>query len=365
MNIVQVSPKYYPSVGGVEHTVQKLAEGMKARGHTVAVVCGSPSARKVKSEEVNGVEVFRVPTYSPTNAFHIPKDRKAMENFLDKDFDIVHTHSAHAVISMVPLDLKRSVNLGWKLVYTMHFSTLGYTFFRRLLWKLFWRQRINSGLKYVDAIHSTSALESKVIREQFGNAEGKLVLIPLGMDEDVFRYSWKGDDSNYVLYCGRVEKYKRIELAMKSVELVRRQGYDIDFVIVGNGSESDYFRKKAEKNTWITYMQSRPRNEYFELLSSARAVINLSSAENFNLFLAEACAIGVPIVATPEASAFCPEFANVNILTPTDVAHVIIKAVSKPDTCIFPKTCTPVSWNNTIEQFERFYNRVLDSGEYN
>jgi len=361
MNIVQVSPKYYPSVGGVEHTVQKLAEGMKARGHTVAVVCGSPSARKVKSEEVNGVEVYRVPTYSPRNAFHIPKDRKAMENFLDKDVDIVHTHSAHAVITKVPLDLKRSTNPRWKLVYSMHFSTPGYTFFRRILWKLFWKRRINSGLRYVDAIHSTSALESKVIGEQFCNAEGKLVLIPLGVDEDVFRYTWNGEDSDYVLYCGRVEKYKRIELAVKSVELVRRQGWDVKFVIVGEGSRSDYFGKMSRRVGWIVYMGPRPRREYLELLSNARAVINLSSAENFNLFLAEACAMGVPIVATPEAAAFCPDSANVNSLEPHFVANVIAGALTKHEACVFPKTCAPEPWKNVIERFETFYTKVLNS----
>jgi glycosyltransferase involved in cell wall biosynthesis len=355
MNIVQVSPKYYPSVGGVEHTVQKLAEGMKARGHTVAVVCGSPSARKVKSEEVNGVEVFRVPTYSPRNAFHIPKDREAMENFLDKDVDIVHTHSAHAVISMVPLDLKRSINPRWKLVYTMHFSTPGYTFSRRVLWRLFWRRQIDAGLKYVDAIHSTSMLESNVILKQFSSAKGKLALIPLGLDEDVFRYSWKGKDSNYILYCGRVEKYKRIDLAVKSIEHVRRQGHDVKFFIVGDGSRSGYFRRMAENNGWVNYMQPKPRREYLELLSNARAVINLSSAENFNLFLAEACAIGVPIVATPEAAAFYPELANVNDLNPRAVANVIARAISEPATCIFPKACMPKSWTDVVTQFEKLY----------
>jgi glycosyltransferase involved in cell wall biosynthesis len=111
----------------------------------------------------------------------------------------------------------------------------------------------------------------------------------------------------------------------------------------------------------IVYMQPKPREEYLELLSKARAVINLSSAENFNLFLAEACAIGVPIVATPEAAAFCPEFANVNNLKPSAIADVIIKALSKPETCVFPESCVPALWRDVIERFEGFYMKVLDS----
>jgi len=361
MKILQVSPRYYSSVGGVEYTVKRLVEGMKNRGHQVALACGDPSARDVEISESDGVEVLRVPTYAPGGAFHIPKDRSAVEKFIGNDVDVVHTHSVHAVISMLPLAFKKSMEVRWKLVYTMHFSTSGYTFFRRVLWKLYWKRRINLGLKFVDAIHATSLLESNLVKEQFDNAERKLTIIPLGIDDDVFRYRWKGRNSDYVLYCGRLEKYKRIDLAVKSVELARRRGYDVDLVIVGDGSESDHFRKKAEKNTWITCMQFRPRDEYLELLSNARAVINLSSAENFNLFLAEACSIGVPIVATPEAAAFCPEFANVTRLETDEVGSVVARALSQPDTCIFPKESSLMPWNDVIGMFESLYVKVLAS----
>lgn len=361
MKILQVSPRYYSSIGGVEYTVKRLVEGMKARGHEVAVVCGNPYAKDVEIVEEDGVEVLKVPTYAPGNAFHIPKNRRAVERFIGNDVDVVHTHSAHAVISMLPLAFKKSLKPKWKLVYSMHFSTPGYTFFRRVLWKLFWKRRINSGLRYVDAIHSTSMLESNVIVEQFANAKGKVVLIPLGVDEDVFSVGWKGRESDYVLYCGRVERYKRLDLALKSVEFVRRRGCNLNFVMVGEGSRSDHFRRFSESSDWLVCMEPKPRRTYLELLSKARAVVNLSSAENFNLFLAEACAMGTPIVATPEAAAFCPEFANVKSLKPDVVADVIVRAVSRPEDCILPKTCAPRPWKDVIEEFEELYVKVLQS----
>lgn len=361
LRIVYVSSRYSPFVGGVEHTVQRLAEGMKARGHNVAIVCGNPSSKKVEVEEINGIEVRRVPTYSPNNTLHVPRNRMDIENSLGNDLDVVHTHNVHAAISMSPVAVKKTMKPKWKLVYTLHFSTPGYTFFRRALWKFFWKRRVNSGLIHVDAVHSTSLLESNFIMKYFGNAKGKLTLIPWGVDEDVLRHGWKGRDSDYVLYCGRIERYKRIDLAARSVEHVRRQGCDVKFVIVGDGSRSDHFRKVSLRDSSIAYMKPKPREEYLELLSNARAVINLSSAENFNLFLAEACAIGVPIVATPEATAFCPRFANVNCLKPDVVANVIAKAVSDPQSCIFPRTCVPPAWKDAIGEFEKFYVNVLES----
>jgi len=361
MNILYVSPRYYPSIGGVEYTVQRLAEGMKAQGHSVTVACGDPSARSVKVEEINGIQVIKVPTYAPSNSFHIPKNKDTVEKILDDKADIVHTHSAHAAISMTPAGVKKALKPRWKLVYTMHFSTPGYTFFRRGLWKLFWKRHINSSLKYVDAIHSTSPLESNMITSNFSNAKGKLMLIPLGIDEDVLNYNWKGRDSNYILYCGRIEKYKRIDLVMKSIEYVRKQGYNVRFFIVGSGSQSNYFKKISKRDGSIVYMPPKPRHEYLKLLSNARAVVSLSMAENFNLFLAEACVIGIPIVASSEAVAFCPKFANIGSFNPKAIAQVIVKAISNPESCIIPRNYLPSPWKDVIKCLSTFYTQVLYS----
>jgi len=361
MKILYLSPKYYPSIGGVEYTVQRLAEGMKAQGHLVTVACGDPSSTNVETEEINGIHVIKLPTYAPNNAFHVPKNKDAVKKILDDKVDIVHTHSAHAVISIAPSAVKKALKPEWKLVYTMHFSTPGYTFFRKILWKLFWKRRINSSLKYVDAIHSTSPLESDMIATHFSNAKGKLVLIPLGIDEDVFQYNWKGRDSDYILYCSRVEKYKRIDLVVRSIEYVRKQGYNVKFFIVGSGSQSNYIKKISKRDENIVYMPPKPRHEYLKLLSNARAVVNLSMAENFNLFLAEACVMGIPIVASSEAVAFCPNFANVFNFNPKAIAQVIIKAISNPESCIIARKYYPLPWKEIIKCFSTFYTQALNS----
>lgn len=359
MRIVQISPRHYSSIGGVEHVVKHLSYGMKKRGHEVAVVCGSSSAKHSEIREENGIEVLVVPTYAPSNSFHIPKNRKAVETFIEKNTDVVHTHSAHAVISMLPCLLKNSLKPKWKLVYTLHFSTQGYTPFRRFLWSVYWKRNINSKLKIVDAIHATSTLESNIIMKEFSNAIGKVNLVPLGLDEDVFHFGWKGLESDYFLYSGRIEKYKRLDVVVKAMELVRSLGHPVKLIIAGDGSYSDSFRKMSEKKDWVIYMQSLPRQEYLELISKAKGVINLSSAENFSLFLAEAAAMGVPIVATSGAAAFCQEFANITNLSPNYVASIIAKAIEDPCSCIFPKTCEVKPWENAIIHFENFYRNII------
>ncbi len=358
LKILQICPKYYSSIGGVENAVKELAIGMKNRGHDISVLCGGSSSNGVETFEIDGIKIISIPTFAPGGAFHIPKNAKIIKGLIGNDIDIVHTHSAHAVISRSPMQIKKNSAAKWKLVYSMHFSTPGYSLSRRMLWRFLWKEKINTDLNFVDNIHTTSNLETKLVNKNFSNSGGKISQIPLGIPQDVFSYRWKGKNSDYFLYCGRIEKYKQIDLALKSIEALRKEGSSLKFFVIGNGSRSRYFEKMAKVHDWITYLPFREREEYLGLLSNARGVISMSSTENFNLFLAEACAIGVPIVATPGALAFCPEFANVEKNQIELVKHAVVKSLSEPESCIFPKKLAQ-SWETVIDQFERFYEEVV------
>ncbi len=53
MRLVLTVQRYFPAVGGAERVVQRLAEGLAARGHEVTVVTSGPRS----SECLNGVVV--------------------------------------------------------------------------------------------------------------------------------------------------------------------------------------------------------------------------------------------------------------------------------------------------------------------
>jgi len=93
-------------------------------------------------------------------------------------------------------------------------------------------------------------------------------------------------------------------------------------------------------------------------LSNARAVINLSSAENFSFFLAEASEIGVPIIATREASAFCAQYSNVNSLEIDGIAGVVADTLCNSGKQIHRK-CIHSTWQEIAVQFEDLYQKVL------
>src|SRR5258705_7321496 len=71
MKIVHVSPMYVPALGGAEHHLKALSEGLAVRGHEVTVL--TTNVRSVwdlwpsrdghlpEAEVINGVNVIRVP----------------------------------------------------------------------------------------------------------------------------------------------------------------------------------------------------------------------------------------------------------------------------------------------------------------
>jgi len=83
VKIIFITPSYYPNIGGVEYVVKSIAERLAALGHDVVVLTGAPDAHTTQ-EEINGVHILRWPTWAPSGAYHIPKERDQLRNLLRK-----------------------------------------------------------------------------------------------------------------------------------------------------------------------------------------------------------------------------------------------------------------------------------------
>jgi len=300
MRILLATPSYYPNIGGVEYVVKSIAERLAALGHKTTVVTGDPKADKPREEEINGVRVIRWPTWAPSGAYHIPKKRNQLRNLLQKllnDADAVHIHSAHAVLTVWALAAARRINPDVRIVFTPHYHGTGHSTLRRLLW-IPWRRYVARAVEVADAIHAASPREAGLVESHYPQSRGKIVVIPNGVEEDVFNHRWQGADSDYMMYAGRVEKYKRLEVA---VDLARKLG--LRLLVVGRGSHREKLRRYARRRgVSLELLDPQPRPDYLRLLTGARYAVNPSRQETYSIFAAEALAMGVPAVITPEVA---------------------------------------------------------------
>ncbi|HKZ23955.1 MAG TPA: glycosyltransferase family 4 protein [Thermoplasmata archaeon] len=91
MRIVQVSPWYYPHLGGVESHVRALSRELAARGHDVTVVTTRYDPSLPQEEIVDGVRVVRVkPRAILMRTPIVPQTRSRLR---DLPTDVLHAHS--------------------------------------------------------------------------------------------------------------------------------------------------------------------------------------------------------------------------------------------------------------------------------
>jgi len=101
MNIAFVAPRYHPHIGGVEYVVKSVAERLNRMGHDVAVLAGEPEVERPREEVVGGVRVVRWPTWSPGDAYHVPRLRGELRRVLlelARWADVIHVHSVHRYV---------------------------------------------------------------------------------------------------------------------------------------------------------------------------------------------------------------------------------------------------------------------------
>jgi glycosyltransferase involved in cell wall biosynthesis len=299
MRILFIAPSYYPHIGGVEYVVKSVAERLAKAGHEVVIIAGEQGADKPYEDVVDGVKVVRWPVWSPGNAYHIPRKRGDLEKLLKelaRQVDAVHIHSVHSIFTVYAGLAIADNSSSLKVAVSPHYHGTGHTLARRVLW-IFWRRRVAKLLKRASVVHAVSKREASILASHYSEIGSKIVVVPNGVDEDILSYRWQGQSSNYMVYAGRVEKYKRLELAVDVAKEL-----NLKLLIIGKGPYKEKLVRYASKvyRGGVEFLEPQPRQKYLELVSRARYAINPSKHEAFSIFTAEALAMGTPAIVSKE-----------------------------------------------------------------
>lgn len=133
-----------------------------------------------------------------------------------------------------------------------------------------------------------------------GIAPDAITMIPNGLDHGRYSPSPK-PPAKVVLSLGRVEPYKRIDIAVAAMAEVRRQVPDARLVIVGRGAAVPDLERQVAKlglGASVEFRGFVTEDEKVELYRGARVFVNPSEKEGWGLTILEANACGVPSVAS-------------------------------------------------------------------
>ncbi len=314
----------YKVVGGIEHVVVKVSEELKKVGVDV----------KIAYFEGDGEGKIRLT---------ISKEE------IKKRFgepDVVHVHNLHYPKTIL---FGMRMSRYYKVVVSPHFHGMGR---RKRLWPL-WIAFTKRWLRKV-RVHAVSEFEASLIRKYL---EVEPVIIPHGIDEDVFDYTWEPKD--YVLYSGRIEEYKRIEKLGEVVKYMNELGRNVRLIVQGEGQYKETLKKKLEELGIDFEMRGfLDRRDYLKSVSNALVFGNLSLMEAYSIASAEALAMGVPsLLSLPWGQHFkhCP---SAILASPEESAlHIAKRVVKFLDEYTLSK-CPFKPWSSVVKEYlERLYSR--------
>ena len=292
-----VTPRYAPAVGGVEHHVEMLARGLRARGAGVEVITTDPSGKLLPIEVREGVMVRRFPTVRNDGTFFFSPQLGWWLSRHAERFELIHAHSYHTPVALQAAAAAKLHNVP--LVVTTHYHGTGHSRLRRMLHQPY-RPLGRWMLRQAHTVICVSEAEQALIRQHFGSML-RTAVVPGGVDSAEILAAGahqKEPGSVVVLAAGRLEHYKQTS---KLIEALRRLPPNYRIVVVGDGPE----RPRIEQlvNTLGVADRSRmlgwvARHELLAWYRTADVFASLSRWEALGLTVMEAAAAGAAIIAS-------------------------------------------------------------------
>jgi len=209
-----------------------------------------------------------------------------------------------------------------------------------------------------DAVICVSNYEKNLVLRNFEVDKDKIYVIPNGVNLDEFKDVDKIKESKEkktILYVGRIEKYKGLDYAVKSLKYLPNS---FTLEIVGKGSYRSKIVKIArelEVADRIRFYQDLSRKELIERYAKADVLVLLSKHEAYGIVVAEALAAKTPCIVA-NTSALSEWIDNKNVFGvdyPINVSELarLIEKVSN----VKVGDVKLLDWDEVVEKLEGLY----------
>jgi glycosyltransferase involved in cell wall biosynthesis len=366
LKVLEICSAYPPSRGGVERFVQEVSRGLVRKGHEVTVITSSRGVEMRQHDEIgaDGVRVMRLP--EQFHLFEAPLMPAIAFKILARDFDIVHIHG------MSPTITDSSILMGWlrrkPVVVTYHNDAEATSGWRitRLAAAGYAALSIPIMRRADVVVCSTRsyAESSPVLR----HISDKLRIIPLGVEPG--RFSRMMDSRSErkrreVLFVGQLKDYKGVDVLIRAIAKLRREGHDIGLQVVGEGPSLPKLKhtaKELQLNGGVRFLGNVEDEALIELYNECDLFVlpSTSRREAFGIVQLEALAAGKKVVASDipgvgEVTKMVGGF----LAKPNDhasLASEILKAIGTPhDKGRLQEMAKSLTWQNVVDSYERIF----------
>lgn len=309
LKVLDGMDSYLPHVDGVINCMHNYClNGCKKADITAA----APRYRKYVDNQP--YEIIRCRSvYFPVLALQYgrpTKDKKFYKKVMENKYDIVHVHSP---FSMADFMLKIAKKQNIPATATFHSNMR--PIFRQIVGTKFVAEMLIKHIAKTYNRYDEVFVCSPLVEEQcrsFGYT-GKISYLPFGTDfsrcenkEELRqkaneRFGFK-EDELVLIYVGRIEKLKKIDLILDSLKVLKDKGLKFRFLAVGKGSDLSKMIKHKKKlgltDEEVTFTGFLDRELFPLIYARGDLLIFPSLYDNFGLVKVEAAAFATPGVFT-------------------------------------------------------------------
>ncbi len=374
MKIVQLSPYFYPHLGGVESHVLELSKHLQKRGHEILVITTQLEGTESRSV-VEGVTVKRIEPVSIRFSTPIVPDVRHI--LRDMYYDILHSHLPPPLMTFFGLWGIRNRDIPSVLTY--HCDLEIPHPFGPLMVNLYQRTLGTYSVSKADKIITTTSTYGATSRAVwYRDAE----IIPNAVDPERFHPRNSGKkirerhdidpDHKVVMYVGRLVYHKGLEFLVRSAKYLDD---DTKYLIVGTGDfkpELERIVKDEELEDKVIFA-GRVSNEdlpYYYGATDVFVLPSVSRLEAFGIVTLEAMASEVPVVVSdiPGVREVITEGRNGLVaepMNPQDIAGKIRLILENPDVAKRmgkkgrERVLDNFTWEIVAENIEKVYEELL------
>ncbi len=334
MKIAHVEKSAFPyDVGGTQVHVHYLATNQQKSGCEVQVFSIMPDdfGRFLKFEPKYKLNLFRW--------FKMPWDYFGMVNpvsfgfisgILLADCDVIHCHS-HLFFTSLFATMIGKIRRK-KLIVTVHGVMASREESINTAQKI-WLNTISRFIfKNASKIICLTSKDAEEIQKYGANKE-KILIIPNGVDLDMFSYS--SESEGYILWAGRFVPEKGTEYLINALPGVFKEFPQVKMVFIGDGPLKQEMIKLAKDNSIhdnCTFIPFSPHEKVAEMMKKCMLFVLPSIKEGLPSIVLEAMACGKPVITTRILSSIIGDGGiTVNPASSKELEHAIRISLSNDE----------------------------------
>ncbi len=374
LHIAVVTETYPPDINGVAHTLSKMVQGLRDKGHVIWLI----RPRQEKTDEaVEGqryqevlVKGLPIPFYKQLR-MGLPAKGELSRLWTKQRPDIVHI-ATEGPLGWSALQAAKKLKLPISTDFRTNFHAYSQHY------GIGWLS--GTVMAYLKKFHNTAhstMVPTAELREELHQAGFKrLSVVPRGVDtrffspehrSDALRASWGvGSEDRVLLYVGRLAAEKNLHLIFQTYRRLLAQHPDLKLVLVGGGPLRSQLQAQHPEAIFAGFQTGAALAAHY---ASADVFMFASQTETFGNVTLEAMASGLAVAAFDHAAAGQLIQSGVNgMLAPTlsdldfELAvHTLLNSrdLMRSIAHNAHQTAQQLSWQQIVEKTETIFHHIL------